>query len=192
MSELGEDIINRVQRITLTVPLAIAGTLLLGCALAQTPAPLTITYTISGAIQDSGSLSHPGDDTHLCSAVSLPALHAVAGDQPLEVPPGPPVYVVNYDSQAPASQPGVYLKAFSYLSNALTHSDPADDWVQINAKGNLWSAHGSQMKWTDGFTFAPDYTSGHLTAHGLVPRHADGSLAPGKSIDIDVSWTCPK
>jgi hypothetical protein len=173
------------------VPLVFAGSLLLGCAMAQTAVPLAITYKISGAIQDSGSLDHPGDDTHLCSAVSLSALHTTAPDQPLEVPPGPPVYVVNYDSQAPVSQPGVYLKAFSYMSNALTHSDPADDWVQINAKGKLWSAHGSQMKWTDSFVFAADYTSGHLAAHGLVPRNADGSLAPGNSIDLDISWTCP-
>ena len=183
--------VRRAWRMTLYVylPLTFVGALLLGCASAQTP--LTITYAISGAIQDSGSLSHPGDDTHLCSAVSLPALHATISDQQLEVPPGPPVYVVNYDLQAPASQPGVYLKAFSYLSSAPTHSDPADDWVQINAKGKVWSAHGSQMKWSDSFIFAADYTSGRLTAHGLVPRNADGSLLPGKNIDLDISWTCP-
>jgi len=89
--------------------------LLMGCAEAQTPSTLTISYTITGAIQDSATLSHAGDTTHLCSAASLPALHTTVNGEAVEVPPGPPVYIVDYDSQTPASQPGVFLKSFAFL-----------------------------------------------------------------------------
>jgi hypothetical protein len=163
----------------------------MGCAEAQTPSTLTISYTITGAIQDSATLSHAGDTTHLCSAASLPALHTTVNGEAVEVPPGPPVYIVDYDSQTPASQPGVFLKSFAFLRGQRMHSDPADDWVQLNAKGRLWAGSGSQSSWTDRFEFAADGLSGHVTAHGLTPRNADGSLAQGDGIDVDVTWTCP-
>ncbi len=166
--------------------------LLWGCAAAQGSDTLTLDYKISGAVQDSGSLSHAGDAAHLCSAAALPALHATVAGQAVEAPPGPPVYAVDYDSRAPAARPGIYLKAFAYRPGLLTHSDPADDWIQINAKGVLWAGHGSQSNWSDSFTFAADGFSGRVTARGLLPRNADGAIAPGQGIDIDVSWTCPK
>lgn len=166
--------------------------LLAGCASAQTTSSLTITYSVTGAVQDSGSLSHAADPAHLCAAASLPALHAVVDGAAVEAPPGPPVYKVEFDPQAPPSQPGAVFKVFAFQPGMLTHTDPADDWVQIDINGRRWVGHGAQGAFEDHFTFDPDGLSGHVTAHALLAQGPDGALDPGQSIDLDAAWNCPR
>ena len=163
-----------------------AGWLLGGCATAEPVGALQITYTITGAVLDTRTLGHAADTAHLCSSAALPALHGASGGQPVEAPPGPPVYLVEFDPKAPAHKPGAIFKAFGVTAGAVTHSDPADDWIQINAKGRQWVGHGAQGAFHDSFTFAADGLSGRLEAHGLTAHRTDGT-----SVDLVATWRCP-
>ena len=184
---------RRSTAVTPLASLAAAGVCLLaGCASAQTAGSLTITYAITGSVQATGSFSHSVDAAHLCAAASLPALHAEVNGQPVEAPPGPPVYLIEFDPQAPASQPGALFKAFAYTPGMVAHSDPADDWIQININGQQWAGHGVQSAFQDSFTFDPGGLSGHLTAHGLLAHGPDGTVLPGQSVDLDATWRCPQ
>ena len=163
---------------------------LAGCQNSTPPGPdvMTVRYEVHGAVSEMQRLARPTDASHYCSTSALPWGHTQSG---VEIPPGPPTFRFNFD-QADASRPGISLVAFGYTRGMTKHSDPADDWIQVNAGGKQWVGHGLQRDpgFNISFTFATDGQSGTFAARKLHPGPTGALVDAVSTVDVSGSWRC--
>ena len=150
---------------------------------------MTVRYEVHGSVSEKQRLAHPADTDHYCTTSVLPWGHTQSG---VEIPQGPPTFRLAFGLQPDATRPGLSLVAFGYATGMTSHSDPADDWIEVDAGGKQWLGHGLQRdpSFNTSFTFAADGRSGTFTARGLHPGPIEKPVDMGSSVDISGSWSC--
>ncbi len=164
---------------------------LVGCK-SETPLPpnaMIVRYEVHGAVEDLQILTAPADRNHYCSTATLPWGHTPSG---AEIPPGPPNFTLDFDLRADGRKPGLYFMAFGYHLGMTSQTDPADDWIEVNAGGKQWVAHGLQRdpSFNATFTFSDDGQSGSFIAHGLHPGPLEAPVDMKSSVQVSGTWTC--
>ena len=164
---------------------------LMGCQNGPPSVPnvMTVRYEVHGAVNETQHLASPADANHYCSTSALPWGHTPSG---VEIPQGPPTFRLDFDLQAGATEPGLSLAAFDYTRGMTSHSDPADDWIEVSAGGKHWIGHGLQRDpaFDISFTFAADGQGGAFVAHALHAGPIGTSPDMASAVDVSGNWTC--